>query len=217
MSEDERPGDEHGQEELIAGFAALGGRLTGDELMRLFGSARYYRTLVQLAELLLDGDTAAAEDVARDSLAALQQARSRLVDPEKARLYLLQAVVNRARSTRGGAPRAHRRRARRPARRGPGHHGPGAAGLRGLPEPGRRRTLHHRSRYHHHNRAAIRALTPETAARTGQPASPLRSPLLSMHRWSADPPSAASRCIPQGFATGKWRARSGQRALRPSG
>jgi hypothetical protein len=37
MSEDERPGDEHGQDELIAAFAALGGRLTGEEFMRLLG------------------------------------------------------------------------------------------------------------------------------------------------------------------------------------
>lgn len=100
MSEDERPGEEHGQDELIASFAALGGRLTGDELMRLLGLAEYYGSVVRLAGLLLAGDTAAAEDVARDSLAALQQAWSRLGHPEEARLYLYRAVVNRARSVR---------------------------------------------------------------------------------------------------------------------
>jgi DNA-directed RNA polymerase specialized sigma24 family protein len=98
MSEDERLGDEHGQDELIAAFAALGGRLTGNEFMRLLDSGAYYGTLVRLAALLLDGDSAAAEEVTRDSLAALQQAWSRLGDPEKARVYLHQSVVNRARS-----------------------------------------------------------------------------------------------------------------------
>jgi hypothetical protein len=93
MSEDERLGDEHGQDELIAAFAALGGRLTGDEFMRLLNSDAYYGTLVRLAALLLDGDSAAAEEVTRDSLAALQQAWSRLGDPEKARVYLHQSVV----------------------------------------------------------------------------------------------------------------------------
>jgi len=38
MTEDERPEDDHGHDELIAAFAALGGRLTGDELRRLVGS-----------------------------------------------------------------------------------------------------------------------------------------------------------------------------------
>ncbi len=87
--EDERPGDDQGRDELIAAFTALGGPLTGDELMRLLGSYEYYGALVRLAALLLDGDTA-AEDVARDSLAALQHAWSRLGDPAKApRLALL--------------------------------------------------------------------------------------------------------------------------------
>lgn len=100
MSDDERPGEDPGQDELIAAFAALGGRLTEDELMRLLGSAEYHGSVVRLAALLLAGDTAAAEDVARDSLAALQQAWSRLGHPEEARLYLYRAVVNRARSVR---------------------------------------------------------------------------------------------------------------------
>jgi hypothetical protein len=65
MSEDERSGDEYGQDELIAAFAALGGRLTGDEFIRLLGSAEYYGRVVRLAGLLLAGDTAAADDVAR--------------------------------------------------------------------------------------------------------------------------------------------------------
>jgi DNA-directed RNA polymerase specialized sigma24 family protein len=112
MSEDERPGDEHGQDELIAAFAALGGCLTGEEFMRLLGSAEYYGRIVRLAGLLLAGDTAAADDLARGSLAALQQAWSSLGDPEKARLYLYRAVVNRARSVRrdraiGGRERPH--------------------------------------------------------------------------------------------------------------
>ena len=100
MSEDWRPGEDHGQDELIAAFAALGGRLTGDEFMRLLGSAEYYGSVVRLAGLLLAGDTAAADTVARDSLAALQQTWSRLGDPEKARVYLYQTVLNRARSVR---------------------------------------------------------------------------------------------------------------------
>jgi hypothetical protein len=48
MSEDSRPGEDHGQDELIAAFAALGGRLTGDEFMRLLGSAEYYGSVVRL-------------------------------------------------------------------------------------------------------------------------------------------------------------------------
>jgi DNA-directed RNA polymerase specialized sigma24 family protein len=101
MSEDERPGDDEGQEELIAGFAALGGPLTGDELLRLLGSDdEYYGALVRLAALLLDGDAAAAEDVIRDALAALQDAPGRLADPDGARVYLRQAVVNRSRFVR---------------------------------------------------------------------------------------------------------------------
>lgn len=100
MSEDERPEDEHGQDELIAAFAALGGPLTGDELARLLGSAEYHDSVVWLAGLSLAGDTAAAEDVARDALAAVQQSWSRLGDLGKARVYLYRAVVDRARSVR---------------------------------------------------------------------------------------------------------------------
>jgi DNA-directed RNA polymerase specialized sigma24 family protein len=98
MSDDERPGDERGQDELIAAFAALGGRLTGDEFMRLLGSAECYGNVVRLAGLLLAGDTAAAEQVARDSLAALQQAWSRLGDLGRARVYLYRALLDRTRS-----------------------------------------------------------------------------------------------------------------------
>jgi hypothetical protein len=47
MSEDERPGEERGRDELIAAFAALGGRLTLDEFMRLLGSDEYYGVLVR--------------------------------------------------------------------------------------------------------------------------------------------------------------------------
>ena len=115
MGQDERSEDDHGQDELIAAFAALGGRLTEGELIRLLGSDEYYRALARLAALLLDGDSAAAGDVARDSLAAVQDAWPRLGgDPDRACAYLRQAVVNRARSVR-------RRRAI------DGHDPPGAA------------------------------------------------------------------------------------------
>jgi DNA-directed RNA polymerase specialized sigma24 family protein len=101
MNQDERPEDHHGQDELIAAFAALGGRLTEGELIRLLGSDEYYGALARLAALLLDGDSAAAGDVARDSLAAVQHAWPRLGgDPGRVRAYLRQAVVNRARSIR---------------------------------------------------------------------------------------------------------------------
>lgn len=100
MSQDERPGEDRDQDELIAAFAALGGPLTWDEFARLLGSDEYYDALVRLAALLLDGDTAAAGDITRESLAAAQHAWSRLGDPEKARVYLHQAVVNRSRSIR---------------------------------------------------------------------------------------------------------------------
>jgi len=49
VSEDERPGDEHGQDELIAAFAALGGRLTAGELMRLLKAGEFSDALVRLA------------------------------------------------------------------------------------------------------------------------------------------------------------------------
>jgi len=100
LSEDKRPEEERGQDELIAAFAALGGPLTTDELIRLLGSEEYYRALVRLAALLLDGDTALAEAAARDSLASVQRGWSRLGDPGKARIYLQRTVVNRARSIR---------------------------------------------------------------------------------------------------------------------
>ena len=61
MSEDEWLGDERGLDELIAAFAALGGRLTGDEFMRLLGCGAYHGTLVRLAALLLGGDAVAAK------------------------------------------------------------------------------------------------------------------------------------------------------------
>jgi DNA-directed RNA polymerase specialized sigma24 family protein len=91
---------EDGEPELIAAFAALGGPLTMDELLLLLGSEEYHGALVRLATLLLDGDTALAEAVARDSLAAVQRGWSRLGDPGKARSYLHRTVVNRARSIR---------------------------------------------------------------------------------------------------------------------
>jgi hypothetical protein len=63
MSEDGQPADERGQDELIAAFAALGGKLTKGELVQLLGSEEYHSILVRLATLLLDGDAAVAEEV----------------------------------------------------------------------------------------------------------------------------------------------------------
>jgi hypothetical protein len=83
-SEDERPEDERGRDELVAAFAALGGPLTEDEFIRLLGSDEYYGVVVRLAALLLDGDTAAVGAVSRDSLTAVLYAWGRLGDPEKA-------------------------------------------------------------------------------------------------------------------------------------
>ena len=100
MSQDERPGEERGQGELIAAFAALGGPLTDAEFLRLLGSDEYYGAMVRLAGLLLDGDTAAAQVVVRDSLEAVQQAWGRLGDAEGARVYMCRAVVDRSRSVR---------------------------------------------------------------------------------------------------------------------
>ncbi len=100
MSEDERPGEERGQDELIAAFAALGGRLTAEELMRLLKAGQYSGALVRLATVLLDGDTAVAEAIVRDSLAALQHTWTGPADPGTVRVHLCQAVVNRTRSTR---------------------------------------------------------------------------------------------------------------------
>jgi DNA-directed RNA polymerase specialized sigma24 family protein len=131
MSEDERPSGDDGQEELIAGFAALGGPLTGDELIRLLGSDEYYGAVVRLATLLLDGDAAAAEDVARDSLAALQRVWNRLGDRGTARVYLYRTVMDRSRSMR----RYRAIEGHDTARAAPGAPGPGpAAGSLG-PEP----------------------------------------------------------------------------------
>ena len=100
MSQGERPGEEHGQDELIAAFAALGGRLTAGELMRLLKAGEYSGALVRLATLLLDSDTAAAGAIARDSLAALQNAWTSPADPGTARVHLCRAVVDRTRSVR---------------------------------------------------------------------------------------------------------------------
>jgi DNA-directed RNA polymerase specialized sigma24 family protein len=100
MSEDEQRGEERGQDELIAAFAALGGPLTGAEFIQLLGTAEYYGVMVRLAALLLDGDTAAARDVVQDSLAAVQDAWGRLGEPEKTRVYMCQGVVSRSRSAR---------------------------------------------------------------------------------------------------------------------
>lgn len=107
VSEGSQPGED-GPEELYAAFAALGGPLTRDEFMRVpldkiiqfSGSAGTHSALVRLATLLLRGDIAAAEAVVQDSLAALQDAWSRLGDLTKAQLYLLHAVVNQSRSVR---------------------------------------------------------------------------------------------------------------------
>jgi DNA-directed RNA polymerase specialized sigma24 family protein len=72
--------------------------------MRLLGSEsisqEYYGALVRLATLLLNGDTALGERIARDSLAALHRGWSRVGDDGKSHLYLQRTVVNRARSIR---------------------------------------------------------------------------------------------------------------------
>jgi DNA-directed RNA polymerase specialized sigma24 family protein len=94
MSKDELPGDDEGQDELYGAFAALGGRLTWDEFMRLPGSG----ALVRRAALLLDGDTAAAEDVVQDSFAALQDHHA-----GQPHVRLLRSVVNRSRRYRAAA------------------------------------------------------------------------------------------------------------------
>jgi DNA-directed RNA polymerase specialized sigma24 family protein len=118
VSEDEEP-------ELIAAFAALGGPLSMDELIRLLGSEEYHGALVRLATLLLDGDTALAEAVARDSLAAVQGGWSRLGDPGQARRYLHRTVVNRARTIR----RRRRAAAARGTAPAAGHGGTGEMDL----------------------------------------------------------------------------------------
>ena len=94
--------------ELIATLAALGGPLTDAEYMQLLGSDEYYGVMVWLAALLLDGDTAAAQAVVRDSLAAVQHAGGRLGDLEQARVYMCRAVVDRSRSIHWhGAAQSH--------------------------------------------------------------------------------------------------------------
>jgi hypothetical protein len=107
MSQDERPGEEPGPDELIAAFAALGGPLTDAEFLRLAESDEFCGAMVRLAELLLDGDTVAAHAVVRDSLAALQAAGGRPGDLEAARVYMFRAVVDRSRSVQShdAAPR----------------------------------------------------------------------------------------------------------------
>ena len=50
--------------------------MTLDEFMRLLGSDEYYGVLVRLAALLLDGDTAAAGDVAREGASIMPHATS---------------------------------------------------------------------------------------------------------------------------------------------
>lgn len=72
--------------------------------MRPLGSPVNLASLVQQASLLLGSDIAAAEAVVQDSLAALQEAWSRLGDLVKARLYLYHAIVNRSRSVRRWRP-----------------------------------------------------------------------------------------------------------------
>lgn len=103
MSQDERPEEpeeEDGQEESCAAFAALGGRLTWDELTRLLGSDEHYATVVRLAMLLLGGKTTAAEQVIQASFAALEDARGRLGGPGQARIWLCRDVVSRSRSVK---------------------------------------------------------------------------------------------------------------------
>jgi DNA-directed RNA polymerase specialized sigma24 family protein len=100
MSQDERPEDEEGQDEVFAAFEALGGQLTWDELDRLLGFGKYQAVLTRQAALLVGGDTVAADEVVRASLAGLQEARSRLDNPGQARAWLYRAVVNNARSVR---------------------------------------------------------------------------------------------------------------------
>ena len=100
MSQDERPGEERDQDELIAAFAALGGPLTDAGFVQLPGPDEYYGVMVRLAALLLDEDLAAARAVVRDSLCAVQNARVRLDDADQARACLRQAVVDRSRSVR---------------------------------------------------------------------------------------------------------------------
>jgi RNA polymerase sigma factor (sigma-70 family) len=98
MSQDDRPEADDGQDELCAAFAALGGRLTWDELTRVLGSDEYYDAVVRLAMLLLGGRTAAAGEVVQASFAALRHARNRPGDPAAARVWLCREVLSRSRS-----------------------------------------------------------------------------------------------------------------------
>lgn len=70
-------------------------------MIRLLGCAEDHSALVRQASLLLGGDFAAAGAVVQDSFGPLGDARGRLGDLSKARLYLCQAVVSRSRSGRG--------------------------------------------------------------------------------------------------------------------
>jgi RNA polymerase sigma factor (sigma-70 family) len=152
MSEDERPDEEQGQDELIAAFAALGGPLTDAEFLQLLGSDEYYGRMVRLAVLLLDGDTAAADAVVRDAFAALQRAWGRLGDPEQVRAYLYRAVLDRSRSVHfdraaDGRDTPHIvARAHGPAHAGPGsrYQEPWVSALRALPYRQREAVVLHR-------------------------------------------------------------------------
>jgi DNA-directed RNA polymerase specialized sigma24 family protein len=139
MSQDGRPGDERGQDELLAAFAALDGRLTWDEFIRLPGWGEYAGALVGLAALLLDGDTATAGRIVQDSLAALQHAWDRRADSGTARVQLCQAVVNRSRSVRrrriaGRRAAEHAAPGSGPADTGYLGREPWASALRALPD-----------------------------------------------------------------------------------
>jgi DNA-directed RNA polymerase specialized sigma24 family protein len=54
--------------------------------------------LVLIATIMLGEHAAMADDVVCDSIDAMQMARRRLIDPEKMRTYLIQAVTNKSRS-----------------------------------------------------------------------------------------------------------------------
>jgi predicted RNA polymerase sigma factor len=100
MSQDERPDEDEGQDDLYAAFEALGGRLTWDELTRLLDSGKYHAVLVQHVTLLLGGDAAAADEIVRASFAALREVWNEPGDPRQARAWLCRAVVGRAQSVR---------------------------------------------------------------------------------------------------------------------
>jgi sigma-70-like protein len=145
MSQDERPGEEPGPDELIAAFAALGGPLTDAEFLRLVGSDEYCGAMVRLAVLLLDGDTVATHAVVRDSLAAVQAAGGRPGDLEAARVYMYRAVVDRSRSVHWHrAARSHD--AAHAAPRGPGAAHAGTGYLDQEPHISALRALSYRQR-----------------------------------------------------------------------